>query len=66
METAINGIKPRYVIERMGSAPTEEAAAVDLLSDSTPPTTFQFYRITVRSKGPDGSEVLMQSTYRTP
>lgn len=64
--TAVNGIKPRYVIERLGSAPTEEAAAVDLLSDSNPPTTYQFYRITVRSKGSDGSEVLMQSTYRTP
>lgn len=66
VDTAVNGIRPRYVIERMGSAPTEEAAAIDLLSDSTPPTTFQFYRITVRSKGADGAEVLMQSTYRTP
>ena len=64
--SATNGITPKYVIERMGSAPITEQAAVDLLSDSQPPTAFRFFRITVRSKAADGSEVLMQSMYRTP
>ena len=59
-----NGIAPRYVIESMGRMPTEEEASVDLMNDTQPPMTFRFFRITVRSKGPDGSEVLLQSVYR--
>ncbi len=66
----IDGIRPRYVIEQYGRYSLQvgdSTIAPDAQSQGSPTATaFNVYRITVRSKTPDGAEVLLQSMFRAP
>jgi type IV pilus assembly protein PilX len=62
----INGIRAQYVVEDFGRSTASSCTnSIDL---SAPECTVQaqVYRITVRSRAPNGAEVLLQSLYEVP
>jgi len=62
----INGVRAQYVIEDFGKS--SDGTCTASLDMSAPPCgpAIQVYRITVRSKAPDGASVLLQSLFEVP
>lgn len=59
-------VRPRYVIEEFGEAPSTSCTeSIDMSADPCDPTE-TVYRVTVRSRSGDGAEVLLQSLFRVP
>lgn len=62
----INGIRAQYVVEDYGKgADASCTASIDMSAPECEVET-QIYRITVRSKAPDGAAVLLQSLFEVP
>lgn len=62
----INGVPVKYVIEKYGEKDSTCATAELDMSSSCGSASIDIYRITVRSKAPDGAEVMLQSLYQVP
>lgn len=62
----ISGIRAQYVVEDFGKG--DNSACTSSIDMSAPECTTetQVYRITVRSKAPDGAAVLLQSLFEVP
>lgn len=61
-----DGVRPRYVVEEFGEAPSTSCSEnIDMSADPCDPTE-TVYRVTVRSRSGDGAEVLLQSLFRVP
>ncbi|MGY0559142.1 pilus assembly PilX family protein [Luteimonas sp. A277] len=62
----INGVRAQYVVEDFGmGVDTSCTASIDMSAAECEPES-QMYRITVRSKAPDGAAVMLQSLYEVP
>lgn len=65
-QQSINGVAVKYVIEKYGEAGSAcEPGDLDMSSKCGSPIV-DIYRVTVRSKAPDGAEVILQSLYQVP
>lgn len=62
----VNNIVVKYVIEKFGKEDSACATASLDMSSSCGAATVDVYRLIVRSKAPDGAEVLLQSLYQVP
>lgn len=62
----MNGIRAQYVVEDYGKGTdTSCTSSIDMSAPECDVET-QIYRITVRSRAPDGAVVLLQSLYEVP
>jgi len=62
----VNGFQAKYVIEDYGKADSDSCTgSIDMSAPPCDPK-IQVYRVTVRSKAPDGADVTLQSLYEVP
>ena len=66
---AVNGITPRYSVEGFGTRSASGSGDGECLGENCGPTVggdARVYRITVRSRADNGTEVMLQSLYQAP
>ena len=66
---AVNGITPRYSLEGFGTKTSTGAGGGECLGENCGPAAAgdaSVYRITVRSRAANGTEVMLQSLYQAP
>lgn len=66
---AVNGITPRYSLEGYGTRTSSGAGGGECLGENCGPAAAgdaSVYRITVRSRAANGTEVMLQSLYQAP
>ena len=66
---AIHGITPRYTVEGFGTRYGKAGSGPECLGDNCGPgssSAANVYRITVRSRAENGTEVMLQSLFQAP
>lgn len=66
---SVNGVTPKYTIEGFGTKKTSSSSSASCLGENCGPNgsaDANVYRITVRSRAANGTEVMLQSLYQAP